>query len=1196
MTTDGGLPFDLSTVKTKADEDHVRKNKRIFGIKEAPTFYPTREEFKDPLSYIEKISPQGEKYGIIKIVPPKDYKPEFSLKTENFRFKTRIQKLNSMEGETRTNVNYLEQLTKYHILTGRPVGKIPQLDKRPIDLYKLKNEVAQRGGVQEVTRLKKWAEIGRNLGYARKQCTSMSNALKSAYQKVILPYEIWYAKHKEDVEHIIKKEDSITNNSGTSSDTCEICQKNENEEKLLLCDGCNRGYHMYCLSPPLNSIPKTDWYCLQCLTAVGKDYGFEDGEEYSLGDFHKVCDKFKKEWFEKLLGHQKPVSEEDCENEFWRLVENPHETCQVEYGADLHSTQHGSGFMAAEQMPRGAFDPWNLNVIPVDPKSLFTHIKTDISGMMVPWLYVGMCFSAFCWHNEDHYTYSINYMHWGETKTWYGVPGSDTAKFEETMKKAVPELFEQQPDLLFQLVTMLSPGRLLKENVDVYAVDQRPGQFVITYPKAYHSGFNHGFNFCEAVNFAPGEWVDYGLECVKRYKDFRRQPCFSHDELLVTAAQNIKSTNNMDWLKRGLVEMQKRELKERNAIRTRRMKESLLESDTREELQCVFCNCYTYLSHIACECTDKVSCLDHSSELCTCDLSSKTLHLRFTDKQLDEMTKNILHSDSNPDDWIEKLNKAITSKPSPTMKGLKELLKEGQEASVPQESLDTLKDYIDVVDNWCSDAEKLLSLKSESKSSSKKRDQRIRDLIHQAALIGFDLPHVKQLKTYAEQLEAYTAKLTDHVLASTDRDMQSELYQEGLQLRADSIRFNQLKNSLESCSWEEQVEKAIRLPFNPKTIRKLIKDAEDLGMTDADGPWLKRLIIMEERGRDITQHIENICKGREKIEFDQENTILQIGENKQDPNVSIILDPHLLNRLKNAMSRSKSTIREIENMLDFQTATADVAERPSLTDAQRLMSMCRELSFKTDLVTRLSNALTQTGLWNDQLRSTFMNGRQKSLETVIRETLNNVQRITTSEDKKGIWCVCRKAEAGLMIECDICHEWYHSSCLKVPRNVVRSSSSYVCPICNPTETTKKITHLSRQPKLEEISDLLETGELLKFKPKDYSIIVDIHSHMQQYRNRVQAFCRSRPLLGLQDLPKIRFYLRTMTGLEVALQDETDFLRTKIQALAPISSTLITTTSSHKITTGNVENTAMKPTSIGSDPSTPDRKLSTESRK
>jgi histone demethylase JARID1 len=80
---DPNLPFDLSTVKTIPDENIVRtKGKRIFGIQEAPTFYPTKEEFQDPLKYIEKISPQGEQYGIIKIVPPKDYKPEFSLKTE----------------------------------------------------------------------------------------------------------------------------------------------------------------------------------------------------------------------------------------------------------------------------------------------------------------------------------------------------------------------------------------------------------------------------------------------------------------------------------------------------------------------------------------------------------------------------------------------------------------------------------------------------------------------------------------------------------------------------------------------------------------------------------------------------------------------------------------------------------------------------------------------------------------------------------------------------------------------------------------------------------------------------------------------------------------------------------------------------------------------------------------------------------
>ncbi|KAI8982573.1 hypothetical protein BDB01DRAFT_851066 [Pilobolus umbonatus] len=1146
------LPLDMTVVKTNSDEP-VRKHKRIFGIQEAPTYYPTHEEFKDPLAYIKKISPEGEKYGIIKIVPPKDYHPDFCLKTENFRFKTRIQKLNSMEGETRSNVNYLEQLTKYHLLSGKSVAKIPQLDKRPIDLYKLKNEVALRGGVQEVTKHKKWAEIGRVLGYARKQCTSMSNALKSAYLRVILPYEIWYAKHKGDIDHSIKKEELYEqhDSANESNETCEICHRIENEEQILLCDGCNRGYHLYCLSPALSSVPKSDWYCVHCLTAVGKDYGFEDGDEYSLSEFKRLSDEFKKEWFEK--NSTENVTEEECENEFWRLVENPHETCEVEYGADLHSTQHGSGFMSAEQMSRKNFDPWNLNVIPASPQSLFTHIKTDISGMMVPWLYVGMCFSAFCWHNEDHYTYSINYMHWGETKTWYGIPGSDTAKFEDTMKQAVPELFEQQPDLLFQLVTMLSPGRLLKEGVKVYVVDQRPGQFVITYPKAYHSGFNHGFNFCEAVNFAPGEWVDFGLECVKRYKAFRRQPCFSHDELLITAAlnMNLSEDNNIDWLKRGLSELQSREIKERKMIRKNKLKEEVV-SDPKSlgELQCIFCNCYTYLSFIGCSCTDKVGCLEHCAELCTCPMTNKKLYLRYTDEQLASLVKGVMNAGVSPEEWSLKLNRIMSSEPTPHISVLKEFLKQGENIGVSQELLDTLNDFMSRLDLWVTQTEQLLHRNDAKWKSHQTREEYVRYLIDEAKELGMDVPLVAELKQHHMDLEKYTNKLRGVSIDTEDKEILTSLYEEGVTLKADSSEFRRLKQRVLQGEWEQQAKQASKGYFRPKAIRKALKEAKDM---DIESVWVEKLSIIEIEGKKWIQNIENVCKGKKKIDLDEEEDYLNAGNNKEDNTLSFRLEPHLMNQLKKVIHQSKSTLYKLEEMWNGRCLNSSLLERPSLSEANSLLLASHDVCFNSYLTEPLSQEMERLSSWKEQVRKVFMVGRHslRNIENLVRDTLYNVRYITANHLKQGLWCVCRKPEHGLMVECDVCHEWYHQSCVKVPRIFVRTSVSYICPVCC-IRDKRPITHITRQPKLEEIVDLITSADSFKFCPKEYKFLVEINEIMQNYKSEVQAFCRSRTHLGIGDIKMIKDYLRSLLGLEIQLQDETEFLQGKVQSLMPIS--------------------------------------------
>ncbi|KAL5967786.1 Tyrosine-protein kinase BAZ1B [Taenia solium] len=45
---------------------------------------------------------------------------------------------------------------------------------------------------------------------------------------------------------------------------CRICRRNKDDDSLLLCDGCNSGFHLYCLRPPLHSIPSGDWFCVSC--------------------------------------------------------------------------------------------------------------------------------------------------------------------------------------------------------------------------------------------------------------------------------------------------------------------------------------------------------------------------------------------------------------------------------------------------------------------------------------------------------------------------------------------------------------------------------------------------------------------------------------------------------------------------------------------------------------------------------------------------------------------------------------------------------------------------------------------------------------------------------------------------------------------------------------------------------------------
>ena len=54
-------------------------------------------------------------------------------------------------------------------------------------------------------------------------------------------------------------ESSIAWDKSIMKASCQFCHGGENENALLLCDGCDRGYHTYCFKPAIITIPEGDW-------------------------------------------------------------------------------------------------------------------------------------------------------------------------------------------------------------------------------------------------------------------------------------------------------------------------------------------------------------------------------------------------------------------------------------------------------------------------------------------------------------------------------------------------------------------------------------------------------------------------------------------------------------------------------------------------------------------------------------------------------------------------------------------------------------------------------------------------------------------------------------------------------------------------------------------------------------------------
>jgi histone demethylase JARID1 len=916
------------------------------------------------------------------------------------------------------------------------------------------------------------------------------------------PGEVSAAKNPDHLE---------TYKSLISFKKCEHCGKSEEPGKLLICESCDYGYHMKCLDPPVLEKPAYDWNCPRCLVGDGQ-FGFEEGGIYSLKQFQEKAADFKEGYFQNkmpfdpVLNCTRPVTEDDVEREFWRLVASLEETVEVEYGADIHSTTHGSGFPTIEKNPQDPYstDPWNLNIMPYHQDSLFRHIKSDISGMTVPWLYVGMIFSTFCWHNEDHYAYSANYQHFGSTKTWYGIPGEDAEKFEAAMRDAVPELFETQPDLLFQLVTLLTPEQLKKADVRVYALDQRAGQFVVTFPQAYHAGFNHGFNFNEAVNFAPKDWEPFGDSGVERLQQFRRQPCFSHDELLWTAAEGGATAGGVTiqtakWLAPALERMRDREIAQRKTFIDKHKEvnhehpciivDTIEDAGPRchigftvdeedvpeEEYQCTFCKAYAYISRFKCDKSGKVMCLTHAGSHDCCDIPQEqrfagkghTLHYRRTPEDIEAMYQRVADKANLPEQWEEKVEKSLEDEPVPSLKTLRTLLNEGERIPYELESLPALKKFVDRCNEWVDEATNFIVRKQQNRRKNEKawrksskaaeleeRDRELRKvenivkLLDQADSIGFDCPEIATLRERAEaiknfQRDAGTA-IANVVLRQT-QDFE-DLLETGRGFNVDMPEIEKLDKIVQQMKWNDRARDNRGQFLNLKDVGDIIDEGVKLEIPEYND-YLQHYKEQRSAGLSWESKAQELINA-EMVHYPQLEAL-----SNQAQAAALPVSPDTLAAVDQILNKQREAHKQIISLCE-RSREADFTKRPKYAEVRETMERLAELNSKPNGTLDLEKEQKRHEDWMRKGKKLF--GKANAPLHILKSHMEYVlernqdcfdinmdkprlpaepasREPSPAEDKvhhswedprfREVFCICRRIEAGMMIECELCHEW-----------------------------------------------------------------------------------------------------------------------------------------------------------------------------
>lgn len=485
-----------------AEEDSDEDDGAILN---APSFWPTQDEFSNPIAYFEKIFQYASKFGICKIVPPTEFIPPCNG-DDSITFEVFDQYISRMFNRWGLAARKMSAIKASAQAQGVEYNRNIMFDNVELNIPKLYQIVKKYGGFENVYNGNKFGKVAEALKLNKSPKTA--RRLERIYAKYILPFESLSPGERH--EFLIRAE-----------------SKWQKKNKRLLDHAINPLHHQKKLLGDSDSSDEEKEESHDAEDCI------KPGSTMNLAQFKKIAGTVQSNLFRNKLTNERQIEEE-----YWQTVMAGTDHVCV-HSASIDTGELGLGFPKGANKPY-AKHPWNLKQFSENPSNMLRFLGPAL-GVTVPTLHLGMVWSTSCWHRDPHSIPWIEYVHQGPTKIWYGVPEHQEEEFRNVTNSLHPIACQNKSLWLPSDISMVPPASLRNHGVKVYRVEQNSGEFVVVMPRAYSCSVATGYTVSESTYFATQRWLDTIMPIFKEIRESCEPTMFTLEQLLKNIAEDVNT-------------------------------------------------------------------------------------------------------------------------------------------------------------------------------------------------------------------------------------------------------------------------------------------------------------------------------------------------------------------------------------------------------------------------------------------------------------------------------------------------------------------------------------------------------------------------------------------------------------------------------------------------------------------------------